>query len=103
MFILLLMQCIYMYTHISQGGWTALRLAAQKGHEDIVELLLEAKADPELKTKVIIVSWHTQQTLLLCSQYKMYLLIHLSPLIAHIVDHDQPIVMGLVYTAAQLH
>jgi len=53
MFILLLMQCIYTYTHISQGGWTALRLAAQKGHEDIVELLLEAKADPEVKSKVI--------------------------------------------------
>ena len=41
------------YTHISQDGRTALHLAAQKGHEDVVELLLEAKADPELKMKVI--------------------------------------------------
>jgi len=40
-------------THISQAGWTALYFAAEKGHEDIVELLLEAKADPELKTQVI--------------------------------------------------
>jgi len=37
-------------THISQNGWTALYLAALKGHGDVVELLLEAKADPELKT-----------------------------------------------------
>ena len=63
-FVLLLMQCIYIYTHISQDGWTALHLAAQEGHEDVVELLLEAKADPELKTKVIsiwtsVYSWHT--------------------------------------------
>jgi len=37
-------------THISQAGWTALHLAAQGGHVDVVELLLEAKADPELRT-----------------------------------------------------
>ena len=43
----------HIHIHISQGGWTALRLAAQKGHEDVVELLLEAKADPEVKSKVI--------------------------------------------------
>ena len=44
---------IYMHTHISKNGWTALHLAAQEGHEDVVELLLEAKADPELRTQVI--------------------------------------------------
>ena len=64
-FVLLLMQCMYIYTHLSQDGWTALQLAAQEGHEDIVELLLEAKADPELAMKVIriwtsVYSWHTQ-------------------------------------------
>ena len=45
---------MYMHTHVSQDRWTALHLAAQEGHEDVVDLLLEAKADPELKTKVII-------------------------------------------------
>jgi len=45
--------CIWYYipctcTHISQDGCTALYLAAQEGHEDVVELLLEAWADPEL-------------------------------------------------------
>ena len=46
--------CILYYipctcTHISQDGCTALHLAAKGGHEDVVELLLEAKADPELR------------------------------------------------------
>ena len=53
MFAVLLMQCMYIHTHISQDRCTALHLAAQEGHEDVVELLLEAKADPELKTEVI--------------------------------------------------
>ena len=40
---------------MSQDGCTALYLAAQQGHEDVVELLLEAKADLELKMKVTII------------------------------------------------
>jgi len=43
----------YTSTHITQGGCTALHLAAQEGHEDVVELLLDAKANPELEEKVI--------------------------------------------------
>ena len=42
--------------HVTQDRWTALHLAAQEGHEDVVDLLLEAKADPELKTKVVSVT-----------------------------------------------
>jgi len=36
-----------------KDGWTALHLAAQEGHEDVVDLLLETMANPDLKTKVI--------------------------------------------------
>ena len=75
--------------HVTQNGWTALHLAAQEGHEDVVELLLEAKADPELKKKVVSVTsvfygtWGNtewtkytwQMLLLLCSQYKMYFIV----------------------------
>ena len=43
---------VHIHAHTSQNGWTALHLAAEEGHEDVVELLLEAKGDPELKTKV---------------------------------------------------
>ena len=51
MFVLLCTNAVHI--HVTQNGWTALHLAAQEGHEDAVELLLEAKADPELKTEVI--------------------------------------------------
>ena len=46
------MQCIS-YTHILQDGCTALYLAVQGGHQDVVELLLEENAGPESKPKVI--------------------------------------------------
>ena len=39
--------------YFTQDGKTALYVAAQEGHEDVVELLLKAKADPELKTKKV--------------------------------------------------
>jgi len=51
MFAVLLMQCIYIY--ILQDGCTALHLAVRGGHQEVVELFLEANADPEPKTKVI--------------------------------------------------
>ena len=35
-----------------QDGCTALYLAVQGGHQDVVELLLEENADPEPKPKV---------------------------------------------------
>jgi len=44
------------HIHVTQDGCTALHLAAQMGHEDVVELLLEAKADPQVKTEVIKVT-----------------------------------------------
>jgi len=46
---------LHVHAHTSQDGYTALHYAALVGHEKLVELLLEAKADPELKTKVISV------------------------------------------------
>ena len=46
--------CTCTCTYMSQDGYTALYLAAQQGHEDVVELLIEAKADPQLKMKVTI-------------------------------------------------
>ena len=49
---MLLMLHVRTCIHISQGRYTALYLAAQEGHDDVVELLLKANADPELK-KVI--------------------------------------------------
>ena len=35
-----------------QSGWTALHFAVDSEHEDIVELLLKAEADPDLPKKV---------------------------------------------------
>ena len=49
----LISACTCTCTNLLQKGCTALYFAAKKGHEDVVELLLEAKADPELKKKVI--------------------------------------------------
>ena len=46
------------HTHDTQWGGTALRAAIEKEHEDIVELLLEANADPDLPDKVIL-TYHT--------------------------------------------
>ena len=36
-----------------QGGCTALHLAADREHEDVVQLLIEVDADPDLQDKVI--------------------------------------------------
>jgi len=50
----------HIYTHAhthtcTQYGRTALYFAASYGHEDIIELLLESKADPDLTDKVILI------------------------------------------------
>ena len=41
-----------MYIHIYKLGWTALHFAVDREHASIVELLLEANANPDLE-KVI--------------------------------------------------
>ena len=41
-----------------QDGLTSLHLAAHKGHEDIVRVLLTSGTDPNLKTTVIKVFAH---------------------------------------------
>ena len=46
---------MHMFTHTLQFGKTALHFAVDQEHEDIVELLLEANADPDL-TEVITVT-----------------------------------------------
>ena len=53
--------CMYVYTHTpihththnTQSGETALHIAVQEEFDDIVELLLEANADPDLTDEVI--------------------------------------------------
>ena len=40
------------HTHV-QYGYTALILAADRRHEDVVQLLIEVDADPDLQAKVI--------------------------------------------------
>lgn len=42
--------------YITQDGRTALYIATQEGHEDIVRLLLEAKADPDVQDEVLTFS-----------------------------------------------
>ena len=49
------------HTHDYTQSWgTALHIAVREEHEDIVDLLLEANADPDLPEKVIH-TYHTQQ------------------------------------------
>lgn len=42
--------------YIMQDGRTALYIATQEGHEDIVRLLLEARADPDVQDEVLTFS-----------------------------------------------
>ena len=47
-----------MWLHsILQGGVTALHVASFKGHQEVVELLLGAWANPNLRDKVKTVQW----------------------------------------------
>ena len=51
--------CIHTFTGIPthphiQDGLTALHIAAACGHEDVLELLLEANMDPDIKDEVIM-------------------------------------------------
>ena len=45
-------KCHYIVT-TAQNGETALHLAAQNGHIDVVEELIEAHADPNLRDMVL--------------------------------------------------
>ena len=67
---------VHIHTHTRspqmQTGCTALYLATQEGHEDVVELLLEAKADPELKENEVV---HIMETM---SAYVVYQVTDLS-------------------------
>ena len=52
--------CTHTHTRLyTQWGETALHIAVDQEHEDVVELLLEANADPDLADKVS----HTYHTL----------------------------------------
>ena len=52
---------MHMFTHTLQLGKTALHFAVDQEHEDIVELLLEANADPDL-AEVITLTITVQST-----------------------------------------
>jgi len=42
----------------SQDGWTALMSASQNGHFEIVEKLLAAYAEPDLRDKVLAAKYY---------------------------------------------
>ena len=42
----------WQYNFCVQEGWTALHLACEEGHDDTVKILMRAKADLNLQTKV---------------------------------------------------
>ena len=57
------------HTHV-QNGYTALILAADQEHEDVVQLLIEVDADPDLQDKVIYRSpddYETKQQTVNCT------------------------------------
>ena len=57
--LLYVMDEVHTLTHplihtLTQKGFTALNLSASQGREDIVDLLLEANPDPDIKDTVVI-------------------------------------------------
>ena len=48
----LIVQLSHVVTFTIQDGWTALERASIKGHQKVVELLLEAGANPDIQNKV---------------------------------------------------
>ena len=42
----------HLHNYLTQWKGTALCVATQYGHEDVIEILLEAKADPNLQIEV---------------------------------------------------
>ena len=49
------------HTHV-QNGYTAFLLAADEGQEDVVQLLIEVDADPDLQDEVIYRSQDNYKT-----------------------------------------
>ena len=55
------MSASYVFLYSIQSGWTALHAAAHKGHLRVIEKLLDAKADVNIKTNVSVALWHCIQ------------------------------------------
>ena len=44
----------YTHIHTHKDGYSAIDIAAHSGHEDVVELLLDVKTDPELSDEQLL-------------------------------------------------
>ena len=46
--------CTCLFLDPIQKGWTALYIACKKGHDELVKILLQAGADPNIQNEVSI-------------------------------------------------
>ena len=58
----------------TQGGYSAIEIAALNGHENVVELLLDLEADPDLSIKEILTCYAASKVTTSCyhSVCKLY-------------------------------